>query len=698
MNPLVRNILIFGTVAVLVALIGGFALWVLPVESQIAQLSTQLEQAKNDRDRAKTALTALEASTSVIRQQLDTLALYDLREEQDPENVLQTRSNSQLIQVSKILEEAAVSVSELNLESSEIVPISAASGSTAIASVQKQHFKLHATGFYRNFLDAFERLKKLPPTVAVNNYSLRFVEKAGAQAKLDVTMDVSFNFLMKPVAGSGAGGTGGGSAFEQMMQKLQGKGGFLLERILKVADLFVPPAYAATGRLEVTSRAVRVVPDEPVSFRTFRLRDGRVVVDMPGLRVMHKQSIRVGRSGVRTARLAQFSNHPLVGRLVLDTTHGWVTPRRGERGGVVVALAGPADEPAGTSWDRGPLAGRKGHQEQTVEASGTRARAPEPLVRATPMPAQAAIGALPSAHIPAPGPEPEPVIRRIAVKPWRVGEIRRVAVQPWTGSASQLEATSGDIRRVDVRPEDQLIIVSPALAPVFVNNPTGMAVIAGKQSGVYQVVAAPAGAKPLMPPTPGGASGSSAASDSTGAFAPGRKLLTGLPEIQVGRAEPFFPLFDATDDAGFAAFEASRAGAASPSASASATPPVIVAATPPPPVATAQPFVQAPIVPQIVLQTPPPPQRLAVTLRGVLMSGDRAYGLFDVNGQTIRATMGSSLAPGYQVKAIGRNFALVASPFGTERKELATTWMPVLNTPAFPSAAGAAPAPPPATP
>lgn len=704
MNPLVRNILIIGTVLVLVSLIGGFALWVLPVEAQIAQLNQQLEQEKGNREAAKKALEQMEASTSVIRQQLDTLALFDLREEQDPENVLQTRSNSQLIQVSKILEEASVSVSELNLDRSENVPIGA-SGSTPIASVQKQHFRLHATGFYRDFLAAFDRLKRLPPTVAVNNYTVTYAQKVGNQAKVDVQMDVSFNFLMKPVASASAG-TGGSaaSAFEQMMMKLSGKGGMLLERLLKVADgLLGEPAYAATGRLEVSARAIRLVPDEPVSFRTFRLRDGRVVVDMPGLRVLHKQTVRVGRGGVRTVRLGQLSTHPLIGRLVLDTSGIGLAPRRGPDGGVVIAIAGGREVPPPPG--RSPV-----RPDSDLPVPDTRHLAdvappdrsqdglshgrPEPIpaVRATPLPAQAKLGATSlSRPQPAPEPEPEPIIRRVAVKPWKVGEIRRVVVKP------RIAPDFEEIRRVDVRPEEPVIVVAPALAPVLVNNPTGMAVLPGRRGDTFQVVAAPPGARPLVPPSPGGPS--SMVADATGSLLPGRKMGVGLPEVPIGRAEPFFPLFDATDDIGIKAWEASRQPQASPSATASATPAPQIAQTPPPPAAPPAPIVQAPVIPQIVLVTPAPPPRLAVTLRGVLMAGDRAYGLFDVNGQTVRATVGSSLGPGYEVKAMGKNFALVSSPFGTERKNLATTWVPVMSPPTLTSIrAGAGAADPAASP
>ncbi|MBM3268773.1 MAG: hypothetical protein FJZ01_14120 [Candidatus Sericytochromatia bacterium] len=695
MNPLVRNILIIGTILILASLGGGFVLWVIPVEAQIQKLSSELESAKNDKMRADTAIKALEASNTVIREQLDQLALYDLREEPDPQSVLQTRSNSQLIMVSRILEDASISVSDLNLIKSENVPIGA-SGSTPIASVQKQHFKLRGSSLYRDFLHALGKMQELPPTVAINNYQLGYIAKVGSQARVDVDLDFSFNFLMKPPTSAPGGAGGGGSAnsaFEQMMKSLGGAGSFLpevLQHAARIRDWLDPPALAATGRLSSGPSGIRVLADGPVGFRTFRLADGRVVVDMPGLEVTHKQVVRVGRGGVRAARLAQFSKRPLVGRLVLDTVRGGIHPRK-VRNGVIVALPqGGAGRtvvarPAGTPAPLGqaPL-GQAPLGQATLGRPATPVVLPTenqgPAVRATPMPEAYPVPV--AAARPAPAPDPE------------AGEtfIRRVQVRT---------PAETDVRRIEVRPDTRDIIVAVQWAP-----PSGMgsggapppagapgAAPGGPPPGVVPG-GPPPGAPPVGAPPAGkvaGGIGASAAptAGGTGSVQAGRKTGSlSLPEVRIGRLEPFFPLIDATDDLGFRALDAQRA---SESASASATGSLAIAtaSAPPPSIVATQPIViRAPEVP-VAVATPPPPPRLAVALRGVLMGGSEATGLFEVDGQFVRARAGSSLGVGYTVRAIGRDFALVSSPFGTERKELLRTWNPVVP----PAARQATPAP-----
>jgi hypothetical protein len=661
MNPLTRKILIIGTVAVLSALIGGFMLWVMPVQAQASKLTQELEAAKNDRKRVADFATQMVASTSVIRAQLDQLALYDLREEADPQNVLQTRSNSQLIQVSKILEDATISVREFNLVRSINVPIAESTTSPPIASVQKQHFQLNGAGLYKHVLYAFEQLQQLPPTVAINNYSVRYASKAGTQAVVEVTMDVSFNFLMKPVAGAPGAAGGGGSAFDQMMRQMGGKTGALPGQALRVARACLawldPPAHAATGQLVVSRSGVRVIADGHVGFRTFRLADGRIVVDMPGLTVTHKQVVRVGRGGVRTARLAQFSQHPLVGRLVLDTARAAVYPRR-TASGVVVALPATRPQPR-------PLPAREEHQGGNLNPGPGPSPIPESYRQARE-----------GVTRPQAAAAPEPLVRKVAVQPWRVGEIRRIAVQPVGAIPSQ--GVEPVLRRIDVRPGEPEYIVSPVLAPVLVSNPVMLAAAPAKAAAGATAGASGSKVPGLAPPAPGsGASGSPTTAGGTDSIPAGRRQ-SSLPEVEVGRDEPFFPLVDATASvlpiaASTDSILASGSATGSTESTAIATQPV-VPVTPPP---------QRPVIPQpvIVQASPTPIPRLAITLRGVLVGANTATGLFDVDGRPVRASAGAMLGPGYIVRWISRDAAMISTPFGMQKTGLARTWVPTQARP-----------------
>lgn len=686
MNPLTRNILIGGMLFVLMALIGGFALWVMPVESQISTLTTQLEQSKGDKLRSETALKTLEASNGIIQQQLEQLALFDLRNEDHPENLLESRSNFGLIALSEIFQRASISIIALQPVKPENWPLSMASGSPPIASVQKQKFFIHATGLYKNVLIAMEGLRKLPPTVSMSKYTIKYVEKKGVEAKVDLTMDLSFNFLTKPSTASADGGSSG-SAFDQMMKNLGGKSGLAPDAgprvgslkkgnaafsevapawraaLSRIAEWLDPPALAATARLEVSAGAIRVVPDGPITMRTFTLKDGRTVVDMPGVHVGTKRMIRVDRGGVRAVRFAQFSTHPLVGRLVVETTGGRVWPRKGANGSIIVPLPigmepGAASALARFVVDRGrvfPLP-RNAHPLESTSMSALQQREVGPRVRATPAPVPLNTAVVP----PQPAPEPEPIIRRVAVRPWREGEIRRIAVTQWQDS---------EIRRVEIRPE--ITIFEPALAPVLVKGADSWNVVPGSGIGMFKVAIEP-------PPVPGGAAAdpltAAMAQASAGAEPPaiggGRKSFNNIPinrEMPVGRAEPFFPLIDATADELVIVPDIDAASGSTDSLAASGSGIPSIALTPPPPIPIVRP----------IYQSPTPPTRYTISLRGVMKAGNRATALMDVNGVTfVRCSVGEDIegAPNYRVRAIGNDFVLISGPYGTERKELVRAW------------------------
>ncbi|MBU6428587.1 MAG: hypothetical protein KGR26_06240 [Cyanobacteria bacterium REEB65] len=250
MNPLTRNILLGGAIAVVIALAAGFFAWDWPLEQQLSQLRQEVASAKSDKLVQESNFRSLEASNEAIRQQFDQLALYDLRNEDKPISVEDARSNSLLTQVLDIFQNASISVDKLDPAQPGVRPIADDPKSPPLAIVSQRNYQLEASGLYRDWLIALSQLERLPPTITIRHYKVAYQDRApGDRAMVDVTLDLAFNFLVKPPQSAPGSSGGKGNALQQFMDELSNAHSALpvLDRaIASIASWLVPPAEART--------------------------------------------------------------------------------------------------------------------------------------------------------------------------------------------------------------------------------------------------------------------------------------------------------------------------------------------------------------------------------------------------------------------------------------------------------------------
>ncbi|MEB3298798.1 MAG: hypothetical protein VKO21_04860 [Candidatus Sericytochromatia bacterium] len=202
MNPLTRNILIVGITVIVLTLVAGVYSWVLPVESKISDLKRQIDTKIVERREALKAMQLIEASSSVLKDRMAALGEFDLRKEEQPASVLDGRANAALIKLSSILEEASLSVVSIDPVPKSLEDISLASGTPPVASIVSTNYSVHVQGNYTYMLAALAQFDSLPPTLEVEGYKLKYLEKDGLAARCDLTIDLAFKFLTPPSTGT----------------------------------------------------------------------------------------------------------------------------------------------------------------------------------------------------------------------------------------------------------------------------------------------------------------------------------------------------------------------------------------------------------------------------------------------------------------------------------------------------------------
>lgn len=273
MNPLTRNILIVGVFLIVAMLGAGIVTWVMPVESKISDLKRQIDTKIVERREALKAMQLIEASSSALKSRMAEMGEFDLRKEDQPANALDGRANAALIKLSSILEEASLSVLAITPVPKSMEDIALSTGSPPVASVINTNYTVHVQGNYTYMLEALSKFDTLPPTLEVEGYRLKYIEKDGLAARCDLELDLAFKFLTPPSTGSV--NPNADTGFDELFQDIREKGtqqqGVLPDGGLAlVLDWLMPPAMAAEhahragiaarGRKAVGRKAVRARP------------------------------------------------------------------------------------------------------------------------------------------------------------------------------------------------------------------------------------------------------------------------------------------------------------------------------------------------------------------------------------------------------------------------------------------------------
>ncbi|MEB3236322.1 MAG: hypothetical protein VKO64_01695 [Candidatus Sericytochromatia bacterium] len=283
MNPLTRNILIVGVILIVAMLGAGIVTWVMPVESKISDLKRQIDTKIVERREALKAMQLIEASSSALKSRMAEMGEFDLRKEDQPANALDGRANAALIKLSSILEEASLSVLAITPVPKSMDDIALSTGSPPVASVVSTNYTVHVQGNYTYMLEALSKFDTLPPTLEVEGYRLKYIEKDGLAARCDLELDLAFKFLTPPSTGSvnPNADTGFDELFRDIREKGNQQQGLLPEGGLGlVLDWLMPPALAAehSGLARTAARgrkAVRARPG-PSSRASDHLRPVRV--------------------------------------------------------------------------------------------------------------------------------------------------------------------------------------------------------------------------------------------------------------------------------------------------------------------------------------------------------------------------------------------------------------------------------------
>ena len=600
MNPAARNVLLGGTVAVIATLLVTFLSWVAPLQAQIATLSQQVQQATTGANLDQIKLQALEATDSIVTARLDKLALYDLRHEEKPKDIEEVRCNNDLTQLVEILAASTISVDTLDPVASDDIPIRMTGVMAPLAIISKRVYQLTATGLYGDWISALARLRKLPPTVSVSHYEMEYLSKVGERAKIGVKMDVAFNFLLSP-SGSASSAAGGSGIMARMLQSLGGKQSALPtpDRMVALArDWLCPPALASTLRRADDHR-----------------RHGGISRPRPRVR-------RRGQERQRTRVRARRFRSRLARRRGLRSWHSRRAALRAWR----IARLRRAERAAWRSKIRRTAAKRARHQAQVARRRARDAGGAS-VIRVVSL--------------------PDPIIRRVSIGPPPSDPIERVQLQPLAGSSrrpgpSVLEAS---IWRVSVPAPGQPLTIRPELAQLSA-LPGALHLPLGSAARQHQGAAAGLGPEAAVWSDVAGAvsAQASAAPD----------LIT-MPipsdNVALGRAEPFLPIIDATDDASLQRWEEEQRAKAARAAKAAG---LLLG---PPPV-------------------PTPPPHHDIQILGILQIGPSSEAMVRIDGVPAQVGVGSQIGTGYTVRSISSNFCLIDTPSGLRRYDLTRTWQP----------------------
>ncbi|MEB3204318.1 MAG: hypothetical protein VKP57_06420 [Candidatus Sericytochromatia bacterium] len=267
MNPLTRNILFVGVILILAMLGAGIVTWVMPLESKISDLKRQIDTKIVERREALRAMQLIEASSSALKSRMAEMGEFDLRKEDQPANALDGRANAALIKLSSILEEASLSVLAISPVPKSMEDIALATGTPPVASVINTNYTVHVQGNYTYMLQALAKFDTLPPTLEVEGYRLKYIEKDGLAARCDLELDLAFKFLTPP--STGAINPSDQSGFDELFQDIRDKAG---ERQGWLPDdpaagfvaWLIPPAMAAEQPRAEASRVRRYRPTAEV--------------------------------------------------------------------------------------------------------------------------------------------------------------------------------------------------------------------------------------------------------------------------------------------------------------------------------------------------------------------------------------------------------------------------------------------------
>lgn len=277
-------------------------------------------------------------------------------------------------------------------------------------------------------------------------------------------------------------------------------------------------------------------------------------------------------------------------------------------------------------------------------------------------------------------------IRRVAIRPRHDDVVRRVvltrqapertirrveiALRPIAAARPDLEAR---IWRVDVPPPGSPLTIRPQLAALAAAGAATLpgplsSLVGAAKSSVGTADLASSGSLASSPTSPSPASSEHSQLGSAASSSGSPPLLT-MPlsenHMAIGRAEPFWPIIDATDSASLAAWEARQRA----KALASGAKGDLLALAPP---------------------TPPPLHDIQVL--GIVQIGRLSAAMIRVDGQPDRVSQGSEIGTDYQVRSIGSDFVMIDTPGGLRRYDLLRTWQ-VPTPPSPPKPGSRAPRP-----
>lgn len=187
-----------GCLALLVAS-GLFAyLSLAPQTQHLANLRIQLQTVLQARQVKLWQSQAYQARRQALVKEVSHLSLFDLRNASNPLNAMSYRSDLSLIAMTQIFSEHHITLQALSPMDtpSEVATASgAARGQTAAPQFQRLTFRFKATGLYPDLTASFRALRKLPPTIQVDGYDVRYLGRDQAHARMEASLLVTLNFL-----------------------------------------------------------------------------------------------------------------------------------------------------------------------------------------------------------------------------------------------------------------------------------------------------------------------------------------------------------------------------------------------------------------------------------------------------------------------------------------------------------------------
>lgn len=324
-----------------------------PAQARVAALKAQLASLQAQQQQKLFQSQLFQARRQLLAREIARLSLFDLRNATNPTSALSFRTNLSLIALTQIFTKHDIALQQLTPTEAPAATASAPAqqpstplfggnpnASQAAAPVfQKVGFQFEAAGLYPDLVGAFEGLRELPPTIQVNGYDVRYLDRSGDHARMRATLDLSLDFLGSAGQAVQQDLSSPGLSLEAVPAAASGSVSALPAAAVHVAEAVLGPVLAwccpaadaaplhadrMRGRVLALRRiadTIRIDGEGQLSYQVEGWMGDRWIVDLPGVRVGKTLSLRVGRGDpVGTVRMGQYRAG--LARVVLEAHPG----------------------------------------------------------------------------------------------------------------------------------------------------------------------------------------------------------------------------------------------------------------------------------------------------------------------------------------------------------------------------------------